>query len=117
MSGRGAVDMKCAGVMQLFATLLLRRQRLPLHRDIIFAAFPDEEEGSEFGMAWLMQRSPELIDAEFALNEGGSGFADFGGRPRRLFSGPVSEKKRCPRRMPTVARAGHASPPPASTPA
>src|SRR5688572_27085362 len=34
--GRGAVDMKGCGVMQLMAFLLLHRQGIPLARDIIF---------------------------------------------------------------------------------
>ncbi|MEX1103049.1 MAG: M20/M25/M40 family metallo-hydrolase, partial [Dehalococcoidia bacterium] len=43
--GRGAVDMKGCGVMQLLAFLLLARQKAPLKRDIVFCAVPDEEAG------------------------------------------------------------------------
>src|SRR6185503_21225072 len=48
--GRGAVDMKGAGVMQLITLFLLKREGVPLKRDIVFCAVPDEEAGSDFGM-------------------------------------------------------------------
>jgi len=41
--GRGTVDMKGCGVMQLIAFLLLKRQGVPLKRDVVFCAVPDEE--------------------------------------------------------------------------
>ena len=43
--GRGALDMKGCGVMQLMTVLLLRRLGVPLRRDVIFLAVPDEEAG------------------------------------------------------------------------
>ena len=72
--------MKGAAVMQLMAFLLVRRQRLELKRDLVFCAVPDEEVGSRFGMEWLCERHPELVDVEYAINEGGAGQPDFGGR-------------------------------------
>lgn len=110
--GRGAMDMKGAGVMQLFALLLARRRALPLRRDILFVAVPDEETGSDLGMAWLIRERPELFEeVEFALNEGGSGLADFGGQAARLFEVAVTEKEMCPLRLRVVGTAGHASKP------
>ena len=50
--GRGAVDMKGCAVMQLLSMLLVRRQGLALRRDLVFCALPDEEVGSDLGMAW-----------------------------------------------------------------
>ncbi|MBM3140085.1 MAG: M20/M25/M40 family metallo-hydrolase [Chloroflexi bacterium] len=109
--GRGAIDMKGTGVMQLFAMLLAHRQRLPLRRDLVFAALPDEEVGSEWGMAWIVANRPDAVQAEFALNEGGSGIAEFGGRDARLFAVAVTEKEMCPLRLTTVGTPGHASRP------
>ncbi|MYA20417.1 MAG: M20/M25/M40 family metallo-hydrolase, partial [Chloroflexi bacterium] len=63
--GRGAMDMKGAGVMQLMAVLLLRRRREPLRRDVVFLATPDEEVGSVHGMRWLVDHRGDLFDAEF----------------------------------------------------
>ena len=42
-----------------------------LSRDVIFVANSDEEQSGEWGMGWLIANHPELIRAEFALNEGG----------------------------------------------
>jgi acetylornithine deacetylase/succinyl-diaminopimelate desuccinylase-like protein len=55
--------------------LLLKRQVVDrggtLSRDVIFVANSDEEQSGEWGMGWLIKNHPELIRAEFALNEGG----------------------------------------------
>ena len=108
--GRGAVDMKGAGVMQLLTVLLLQRRREPLRRDIIFLAAPDEEIGSTYGMRWLVEHRRDLFDAEFALNEGGSGITDFAGREdRRIFLASVNEKSVGWLRLRVEGVTGHAS--------
>ena len=109
--GRGAVDMKGAAVMQLLAFLLAKRQRLALRRDLVFCAVPDEEAGSRHGMAWLRDRRPELLDVEFAINEGGAGQPDFGGREARLFTVATNEKTMAPLRLIAVGAPGHGSRP------
>jgi len=72
--GRGAVDMKQMVTMELMVMLLLRRMGVPLRRDVIFMASADEEAGGEWGANWMVDNHPDLIRAEYALNEGG-GFA------------------------------------------
>ena len=109
--GRGAVDMKGAAVMQLMAFLLLRRQRLPLRRDLIFCALPDEETGSRHGMAWVCENRPDLLDVEYAINEGATGQPDFGGREARLFNVATNEKEMAPLRIVAVGTPGHGSRP------
>jgi len=73
--GRGAIDDKGMLAANLQTMLLLKRHVLDaggtLSRDVIFVANSDEEESGEFGMGWLVANHRELIDAEFALNEGG----------------------------------------------
>jgi acetylornithine deacetylase/succinyl-diaminopimelate desuccinylase-like protein len=73
--GRGAIDDKGMVAANLETMLLLKRHVLDagerLARDVIFVANADEEAGGEFGMGWLLEHHRELIDAEFALNEGG----------------------------------------------
>jgi acetylornithine deacetylase/succinyl-diaminopimelate desuccinylase-like protein len=68
--GRGALDFK--GGLAVFAEAAMRiaRDRVELSRDIIFLAEADEEGGS-YGTRWLAEHHWPLIDAEFALNEGG----------------------------------------------
>ena len=73
--GRGAVDMKQMTAIQL--TLLLhwaRRARADGHqfaRDISMLAVADEEQSGRHGMQWIVANRPDLVDVEFALNEGG----------------------------------------------
>ena len=72
--GRGAIDDKGMLAVNLQTMLLLKRHLDAggsLRRDVIFAATADEETGGEWGLAWLLARHPELLRAEFALNEGG----------------------------------------------
>jgi acetylornithine deacetylase/succinyl-diaminopimelate desuccinylase-like protein len=73
--GRGAIDDKGMLAVNLETMLLLKRNVVDkghtLSRDVIFVANSDEEQNGDFGMGWLIQNHPELIRAEFALNEGG----------------------------------------------
>jgi acetylornithine deacetylase/succinyl-diaminopimelate desuccinylase-like protein len=73
--GRGAIDDKGMLAANLETMLLLKRNVIDkggtLSRDVIFVANSDEEAGGDFGMGWLIEHHPELIKAEFALNEGG----------------------------------------------
>jgi acetylornithine deacetylase/succinyl-diaminopimelate desuccinylase-like protein len=73
--GRGAIDDKGMLTANLMTMLLLKRTlsetRGTLSRDVVFLATPDEEAGGECGMGWLVKHHPEVVDAEFALNEGG----------------------------------------------
>src|SRR5690349_24378422 len=73
--GRGAIDDKGMLSANLETMLLLKRnvidKGVTLSRDVIFVANSDEEQSGEWGMGWLIANHPELIRAEFALNEGG----------------------------------------------
>ena len=72
--GRGAIDDKGMLAANMMTMLLLRRtlsETETLSRDVVFLATPDEEAGGEWGMGWLVKHHPEVLDAEFALNEGG----------------------------------------------
>ena len=109
--GRGAVDMKGAGVMQLLTFLLLKRQAIPLKRDVIFCAVPDEEAGSAWGMDWLCKHRPDVVDVEFELSEGGSGTSEFAGQATKLFSVATNEKDICWLGLTAVGTPGHGSRP------
>jgi acetylornithine deacetylase/succinyl-diaminopimelate desuccinylase-like protein len=109
--GRGAVDMKGCGVMQLMAFLLAKREGWPLKRDLVFCAVPDEEAGSEFGMEWLCKHRPDIVDVEFELSEGGGGTNRFGRQETRLFTVATNEKEVAWMRLTAVGTPGHGSRP------
>lgn len=69
--GRGTVDMKQMTAMELAVFLKAHREKVPLKRDLIFAAVADEEVGCELGSKWLVENHPDLIRAEYGLNEVG----------------------------------------------
>jgi len=63
--GRGALDMKSTGILQLAAVLAIKRAKVPLKRDLIVLATADEEAGSRFGAQWVAdQRRGWLEGAE-----------------------------------------------------
>lgn len=109
--GRGTVDMKGCGVMQLIAFLLLKRQGVALKRDVVFCAVPDEEAGSDWGMLWLCEHRPDVVDVEFELSEGGGGTTRFGREEAKLFSVATNEKDLCWLKLTAVGRPGHGSVP------
>ncbi|HVP77619.1 MAG TPA: M20/M25/M40 family metallo-hydrolase [Thermodesulfobacteriota bacterium] len=69
--GRGSLDDKSMGIVELMAVLMLKREKVPLARDILFFAAADEETGGNWGVEWAVENIPSLKEAEFALNEGG----------------------------------------------
>lgn len=73
--GRGAIDDKGMLAVNLQAMLLLNEHVVraggTLDRDVIFLATSDEEAGGEFGIEWVIANHPAIVEAEFALNEGG----------------------------------------------
>jgi len=69
--GRGALDDKSMGIVEMMALLILKREKVPLARDILFFATADEETGGNWGVEWAMENISSLKEAEYALNEGG----------------------------------------------
>ena len=70
--GRGALDDKSMGIIEMMALLVLKREKVPLQRDILFFAAADEEIGGRWGVQWAIEHIPSLKGAEYAMNEGGS---------------------------------------------
>lgn len=109
--GRGALDMKGMGVIELMAMVLLKRSGKELDRDIIFLATPDEEVGGEFGAGWFVKNKPELVkNAEFLLNEGFSIEADESGK-QKYWGVDYAEKSALWLELTARGEAGHASMP------
>src|SRR5262249_55960946 len=71
--GRGALDMKSMGVMELMTMLLLKRHQVQLDRDVVLLCTCDEEIGSPMGARWMVQEHFSDLDPEFVLDEGGEG--------------------------------------------
>ncbi len=70
--GRGSLDDKGPGVIELMAMLAIKRARILLNRDILFIATGDEEEGGRNGAGWMVDHEAEVFaDAGYLLNEGG----------------------------------------------
>lgn len=73
--GRGAIDDKGMLAANLMTMLILKRNvvdaAIELDRDVVFVATADEETGGEYGMRWLVNEHRDLLDVEFAINEGG----------------------------------------------
>lgn len=69
--GRGALDNKSMGIVEMMALVILKRERIPLKRDLLFFASADEETGGKWGVRWAMEHLPSLSQCEYALNEGG----------------------------------------------
>ena len=109
--GRGALDMKSMAVMELMTLLLLKRQGLPLKRDVIFLACADEEQGGINGIDWMDARHPELFDVEYVINEGGYGMTEMFGVKRPIFSCSVGEKGPLWLRLVAHGTPGHGSMP------
>jgi acetylornithine deacetylase/succinyl-diaminopimelate desuccinylase-like protein len=71
--GRGVADDKDEGAIHLALLMRLKEEGFVPDRDIVAALTADEEGGPANGVAWLLQNRRDLIDAEYALNEGGGG--------------------------------------------
>jgi acetylornithine deacetylase/succinyl-diaminopimelate desuccinylase-like protein len=71
--GRGTTDDKDEAAIHIANLIRLKREGFQPDRDIIVALTADEEDGTENGVTWLLENHRDLIDAEYALNEGGGG--------------------------------------------
>jgi acetylornithine deacetylase/succinyl-diaminopimelate desuccinylase-like protein len=71
--GRGTSDDKSMAAQFVANLIRLREEHFTPDRDLILALTADEEGGRFNGVEWLTKNHKDLIDAEFAINEGGGG--------------------------------------------
>ena len=72
--GRGTADDKAQAAVWVATLLRFKREGFKPDRDLILALTADEEGGGPYnGVDWLLQKHRNLIEAEFALNEGARG--------------------------------------------
>jgi acetylornithine deacetylase/succinyl-diaminopimelate desuccinylase-like protein len=109
--GRGTMDMKGLGVVQLMAFLSLKRQQVPLDRDVIMMAVPDEEIGGALGATWMRENHYAEFDPEYILDEGGFGSPDLFAPGKLVFGISVAEKRIMWLKLRAEGVAGHGSQP------
>jgi acetylornithine deacetylase/succinyl-diaminopimelate desuccinylase-like protein len=71
--GRGVSDDKSMCAMFIANMLRYKKEGWVPERDLILALTADEEGGNSNGVSWLIENRRDLIDAEYAINEGGGG--------------------------------------------
>jgi acetylornithine deacetylase/succinyl-diaminopimelate desuccinylase-like protein len=105
--GRGALDMKAGVAMYLHAFLRIARAGPP-PGDVILMLTSDEETGSAFGAAFIVEEHPEIFDGvRHALSELGAVTRWVGGRA--LYPIQVAEKQACVVRATVRGGSGHGS--------
>jgi acetylornithine deacetylase/succinyl-diaminopimelate desuccinylase-like protein len=88
--GRGTTDDKDEAAIHIANFIRMKEEGFQPDRDIIVALTADEEGGPNNGVQWLLENHRELIDAEYALNEGGGGSMKNG---RRISNGVQASEK------------------------
>lgn len=108
--GRGTLDCKSLGIIEMIALLILKRENISLKRDLIFFATADEETGGRWGIQWAMENIPALKEAEYALNEGGHIIINEDGSPNQ-YGISNGQKDIFQLKLKVRGRAGHGSMP------
>lgn len=104
--GRGALDAKGLGVVQLMAFRLLRRLGVPLARGVLLAAVADEEAGGGLGTAWLVGERWEDLRPACVWDEGGLATVGVVSHAP-LFAVAVAEKRPVTLRLTATGASGH----------
>jgi acetylornithine deacetylase/succinyl-diaminopimelate desuccinylase-like protein len=108
--GRGTGDDKAQAAIWIANLIQYRKEGFKPDRDIIVALTADEEGGGPYnGVAWLLKNHRDLIDSEFALNEGGWGEESKGKKISNDLQ--VSEKYVANFRLEVRNKGGHSSMP------
>lgn len=113
--GRGSLDNKGAGIMEIIATALFARLGVPLAHDVVLLALADEESGGAVGARYLVeQRKAAFDDVEFILNEGG-GLLQLGEGQAPIFTVELAQKAPLWLQLTARGKAGHGSTPTPNT--
>jgi acetylornithine deacetylase/succinyl-diaminopimelate desuccinylase-like protein len=107
--GRGAIDDKDNVVAGLMVMLMLKRQKVPLDRDVIFLAESGEEGSTRVGIQFVVNEHFAKVDAEYCLAEGANVMRQDG----RVKYASVQTLEKIPRGIELTARgpSGHGSTP------
>jgi acetylornithine deacetylase/succinyl-diaminopimelate desuccinylase-like protein len=107
--GRGALDMKGLGIMQLMALIALKRSGMPLKRDIVFIGNADEESDGLGSRTFVERHQDLLADVEYLITEGGDLRVEKG-KPRWFGLG-VGEKQVYWQKLVVKGKSSHGSVP------
>ena len=107
--GRGAVDSKLTTAVHMQVLLACKRLEVPLKRDLVLVAAADEERGAVQGMAWMVEKHPEVFDAEYGINEAGGFALLIDGKP--VYTCQVAEKGGADLDLVVKGTPGHSSVP------
>jgi len=108
--GRGTGDDKAQAAIWIANLIQYKKEGFKPDRDILVALTADEEGGGPYnGVAWLLKNHRDLIDCEFALNEGGWGEESKGKKISNDLQ--VSEKYVANFRLEVRNKGGHSSMP------
>jgi len=108
--GRGTMDDKAQAAVWIANLIRYKREGFHPVRDLIVALTADEEGGGPYnGVDWLLKNKRELIEAEYALNEGGRGEMVDGKRVSNDIS--LGEKTYADFRLEVRNKGGHSARP------
>ena len=107
--GRGSTDNKHLIATETMILLALKAANMPLKRDVLFIGAADEEHGGHLGMGWLAKERRDLFDVAGAINEGGGGAVEAGGK--LFYTCQTGEKGVCRTVWTSRAPGGHGSAP------
>ena len=108
--GRGTMDDKAQAAVWIANLIRYKRENFRPDRDLIVALTADEEGGGPYnGVDWLLKNHRDLIEAEFAINEGARGEMIDGKRISNDMS--LSEKVYSDFRLEVRNKGGHSARP------
>lgn len=111
MWGRGTLDMKSIGILQLTSMILLKQQGIVPPTEIVFLATCDEESDGRYGARWMIDNHWDELNPEYVLDEGAYASNDFYSPGKTVFGVSVGDKQVLWLKVQALGTAGHASQP------
>ncbi|HEX2722036.1 MAG TPA: M20/M25/M40 family metallo-hydrolase [Gemmatimonadaceae bacterium] len=111
--GRGSADDKAMAAIFVANLLRYKSEGWRPSRDLILALTAAEEGGANNGVEWLIRQHRDLIDAAYAINEGGGGTLVTAGSTVRPLYHTVQAAEKVPENFTLTVRnpGGHSSVP------
>ena len=107
--GRGSSDCKGLLASQMFAMMILAKNKIRMNDGFSLVCGADEEHGGRYGFGWLAEHHPEVLKAKFAINEGGGSPVTIGNNLYYLLG--TGEKGRLEVKINVKGESSHASVP------